>query len=48
MSCADLFLFQDSEKAKVIQSIASVIQALPPEQEIEPVDVCITELDSFL
>ncbi|KAI5120002.1 hypothetical protein M0805_008463 [Coniferiporia weirii] len=28
----------DSEKAKIVQSIASVIQALPPELEVEPVD----------
>ena len=31
---------QDTEKAKVLQSIASVIQALPPEEEIGPVEVC--------
>ena len=30
---------QDSEKTKVIQSISSVIQALPPQQEVEPIDV---------
>jgi hypothetical protein len=30
---------QDTEKAKVLQSIASVIQALPPEEEIGPVEV---------
>lgn len=28
---------QDTEKSKVLQSIASVIQALPPEEEIPPV-----------
>lgn len=27
---------QDTEKSKVLQSIASVIQALPPEEEIPP------------
>ena len=39
--CASrLFLLtasQDTEKSKVLQSIASVIQALPPEEEIPPV-----------
>ena len=30
---------QDTEKAKVLQSIASVIQALPPAEEIPPVEV---------
>ncbi|KAH9966317.1 ARM repeat-containing protein [Lactifluus volemus] len=29
---------QDTEKAKVLQSISSVIQALPPEEEIAPVE----------
>ncbi|THH07205.1 hypothetical protein EW145_g3549 [Phellinidium pouzarii] len=29
----------DSEKAKIVQSIASVIQALPPRMEVEPVDL---------
>ena len=29
----------DTEKAKVLQSIASVIQALPPEEEIPPIEV---------
>lgn len=28
---------QDTEKSKVLQSISSVIQALPPEEEIPPV-----------
>lgn len=32
---------QDTEKMKVLQSIASVIQALPPEEEIPPVEVRI-------
>jgi len=30
---------QDSEKGRVLQSIASVIQALPPEEGISPVEV---------
>lgn len=30
---------QDSERTKVVQSISSVIQALPPEQEIQPIEV---------
>lgn len=29
----------DTESAKVLQSIASVIQALPPDEEIPPVEV---------
>jgi hypothetical protein len=37
---AGLSRVQDTEKAKVLQSIASVIQALPPEEEIGPVEVC--------
>jgi hypothetical protein len=37
---AGLSRVQDTEKAKVLQSIASVIQALPPEEEISPVEVC--------
>lgn len=32
---------QESERAKVLQSIASVIQALPPMDEIGPVEVRI-------
>jgi hypothetical protein len=36
---AGLSRVQDTEKAKVLQSIASVIQALPPEEEIGPVEV---------
>ncbi|EIN05146.1 ARM repeat-containing protein [Punctularia strigosozonata HHB-11173 SS5] len=35
---AGLSSVPDTEKSKVLQSIASVIQALPPEQEIEPID----------
>jgi hypothetical protein len=31
---------QDTEKAKVLQSISSVIQALPSEEEIGPIEVC--------
>ena len=30
---------QDIEKSKVLQSIASVIQALPAEEEVSPVEV---------
>lgn len=32
---------KDTEKMKVLQSIASVIQALPPEEEIPPVEVSV-------
>jgi hypothetical protein len=32
-------LRQDTEKSKVLQSIASVIQAMPPEEEINPIEV---------
>lgn len=32
----------DTEKAKVLQSIASVIQALPPEEEIPPVETIVS------
>ncbi|KAF8498083.1 ARM repeat-containing protein [Russula emetica] len=35
---AGLSRVQDTEKAKVLQSIASVIQALPPEEEIGPIE----------
>lgn len=31
-----IYHVQDTEKSKVLQSIASVIQALPPEEEIPP------------
>lgn len=31
--------YQDTEKSKVLQSIASVIQAIPPEEAILPVEV---------
>ena len=34
---------QDTEKGKVLQSIASVIQALPAEEEIQPVEVRIVK-----
>jgi len=37
---AGLSRVQDTEKAKVLQSISSVIQALPPEEEIAPIEVC--------
>lgn len=35
----DTIKMQDSEKPKIVQSISSVIQALPPEQEVEPIHV---------
>ena len=35
---------QDTERSKVLQSISSVIQALPPEDEIGPVEVCGSSL----
>ena len=37
---AGLASVQDTEKAKVLQSISSVIQALPPDEEIPPIEVC--------
>ena len=37
-------LRQDTEKGKVLQSIASVIQALPAEEEIPPVEVRLHHL----
>lgn len=33
---------QDTEKSKVLQSIASVIQALPPEEEIPPIHAIVS------
>lgn len=33
--------FQDSEKSKVLQSIASVIQAMPPHEGIPAIEVCL-------
>jgi hypothetical protein len=38
---ANLQGISESEKAKVLQSIASVIQALPPDEEIAPVHVLV-------
>ncbi|KAI9508978.1 ARM repeat-containing protein [Russula earlei] len=38
---AGLSRVQDTEKAKVLQSISSVIQALPPEEEIAPVEAIV-------
>jgi hypothetical protein len=32
---------QDSEKGKVLQSIASVIQALPPAEAVAPVEAMV-------
>lgn len=37
VSIFSVCVYQDTEKSKVLQSIASVIQALPPEEEIPPV-----------
>lgn len=31
--------WQNSERSKVIQSISSIIQALPPDEEIPPIEV---------
>lgn len=33
---------QDTEKAKVLQSIASIIQALPPMEAIPPVEALVS------
>ncbi|KAI0651047.1 ARM repeat-containing protein [Trametes meyenii] len=38
----------DTEKAKVLQSIASVIQALPPAEEIPPVEAIVSPVVSKL
>ncbi|KAI0369534.1 ARM repeat-containing protein [Pilatotrama ljubarskyi] len=38
----------DTEKAKVLQSIASVIQALPPAEEIPPVEAIVSPVISRL
>ncbi|KAI0247835.1 ARM repeat-containing protein [Lactifluus subvellereus] len=38
---AGLSRVQDTEKAKVLQSISSVIQALPPEEEITPIEAIV-------
>lgn len=35
----ELIAVKDSEKPKIVQSISSVIQALPPEQGVEPIHV---------
>jgi hypothetical protein len=41
-SLANAFcLAQDSEKGKVLQSIASVIQALPPAEGVAPVEALV-------
>jgi len=37
-----LYHAQDTEKSKVLQSIASVIQALPPEEEIPPIQAIVS------
>lgn len=34
---------QVQEAMKVIQSIASVIQALPVEQQVQPIEVCVLQ-----
>ena len=39
---------QDTEKSKVLQSIASVIQALPPDEEIAPVEAILAPVISKL
>lgn len=39
---------QDSEKSKVLQSIASVIQAMPPIDEIPVIEVLFLFLKSIL
>ena len=36
---------QNSERSKVIQSISSVIQALPPDEEIPPIEVRLSSFD---
>ena len=41
---AGLASVQDTEKAKVLQSISSVIQALPPDEEIPPIEVSCDSL----
>jgi hypothetical protein len=33
---------QDTEKSKVVESIASVIQPLPPEEEIPPIQAIVS------
>ncbi|KAF9529893.1 armadillo-type protein [Crepidotus variabilis] len=45
---AGLNTIPDSEKSKVLQSIASVIQAMPAEQEIAAIEVCfLSTLSAF-
>lgn len=46
---------QDTEKSKILQSIASVIQALPPQEGIAPMEVrerfashCKVNADNFV
>ncbi|TDL27101.1 ARM repeat-containing protein [Rickenella mellea] len=39
---ASLPSIPDSEKTKVIQSISSVIQALPPDEEVQPVEAIVS------
>ena len=38
---------QDSEKSKVLQSIASVIQAMPPIDEIPVIEVSLESISRF-
>ncbi|THG94418.1 hypothetical protein EW026_g7050 [Hermanssonia centrifuga] len=45
---AGLVGINDTEKSKVLQSIASVIQALPPEEEIPPVEAIVSPVVSKL
>jgi len=41
---AGLERIPDSEKSKVLQSIASVIQALPPDEEISPIEAIVSPI----
>ncbi|KAF8883563.1 hypothetical protein BD779DRAFT_1443864, partial [Infundibulicybe gibba] len=41
---AGLERIPDSERGKVLQSIASVIQAMPPDQEIPPIEAIVNPI----
>ncbi|KIJ41891.1 hypothetical protein M422DRAFT_68108 [Sphaerobolus stellatus SS14] len=41
---ADMGRIPESEKGKVIQSIASVIQALPPQEAVQPVEAVVSPI----
>ena len=43
----DIYNPQDSEKSKVLQSIASVIQAMPPMDEIPVIEVSLESTPKF-